>query len=150
MSSFAAPPRQSPDYTTLRIDAAASMRIATSGRVTVITLDAPSLRGPITGPIADALIELAAPDGEGRVRQAVSFGMVRDMTSSSITPFLRVGERLDRLGGQLVLFSLPAEVDQLIRKSNLRKSLRVEPDLDSALAAMDPRRLGGLLRRKAG
>ncbi|MEM7623330.1 MAG: STAS domain-containing protein, partial [Planctomycetota bacterium] len=113
---------------------ASLIEMADAGRVTIITLDAPSLREPIASDVAARLIAIASPSGDARVRQAIACGTLRDVTSASVTALLRVSDHLRGLGGSLVLFDTPRSLAGLIDAAGFSKRIPIAASEADAVA----------------
>lgn len=120
------------------------------GRVAVVTLESPSLREPLVSELAGRLMGLAHPDGPCLHRQAVSLGLVTDVTSSALHAFARVADGLNTLDGRLVLFAVPDPVRKIMHRTGLDRRVIIAKTVEDAIREAERRSAWSrLLRRSA-
>jgi anti-anti-sigma factor len=110
------------------------------GEVAIVTIQVESLDDPDASRIASACIELAGPDRGGYVRQAVSLGLVREVTCAGLRSLVQASESLSAAGGRLILFGAPQDVRQIIRRTGLRLTVAHGAKEAVRLASDEPAR----------
>lgn len=109
----------------------------TRGRVTLVTLQAPSLRGPALEALDRALQRLISPDHGGAYRVVIAMEKTRDLTSAAVSVIGRAAAKLAALDGRLVVFGAPDIFRQIAAASQLRGVIHFERDEAAAIASAE-------------
>lgn len=110
------------------------VRTRAEGEVLVITFTRESLDDTCARQLTSVCLGYAEADGGGWRRQAVSLGMARGATCAGLRALVEISDGLDRLGGQLMLFGVAADVRNVLRKTGLTDRLALARTAQDAVA----------------
>lgn len=89
------------------------------GQILIVTVQHESLAHPYAERIAVECLRYADPELGGYTRQALSLGLVREITCASLRALVHVSDSLIAAGGRLIVFGAPKEVRAVVRRTGL-------------------------------
>ncbi len=93
------------------------------GGVLILTVNCESFSGWRAEEIASICLGYANPEMGGYARQAVSLGLVREVTCDGLRALVQVSDSLSAEGGKLIVFGAPQGVRSIVRRTGLRLTL---------------------------